>query len=60
MWPKGLKPASPPHSAKYGEVELSANGLHMKAPACISSHSATYKKEEVKRTLSGDARIVLF
>jgi len=28
--------------------------------AAADTDSATYKKEEVKRTLSGDARIVLF
>jgi hypothetical protein len=39
---------------------MNANRRPMSAPGCRCPHSATYKKEEVKRTLSGDARIVLF
>ena len=39
---------------------MSANGQPIQASQRFSTHSATYKKEEAKRTLSGDARIVLF
>ena len=39
---------------------MNANELPCRAAGCSSNNSATYKKEEVKRTLSGDARIVLF
>ena len=48
------------HSATCGGVEINAKSSPITAAECQSSHSATYKKEEVKRTLSGDARIVLF